>query len=63
MIDPILQNTFSKKLREHGLNVYLIFVVDFLHEFELGVWKAVLIHLICIMYTNGESTITKFNDW
>jgi len=62
MIDPILQNTFSKKLREHGLNIYSIFVVDFLHEFELGVWKAVLIHLIRIMYANGESMITKFNN-
>ena len=62
MADPILQNTFSKKLREYGLNVYSLFVVDFLHEFELGVWKAILIHLIRIMYAQGDSTVTKFND-
>jgi hypothetical protein len=61
MTDPVLQNTFSKKLREHGFNIYAIFVVDFLHKFELGVWKAVLVHLIRIMYAHGDSTITKFN--
>jgi hypothetical protein len=25
-------------------------VVDFMHEFELGVWKALLVHLIRILY-------------
>ena len=63
MADPILQNTFSKKLRKYGLNVYSLFIVDFLHKFELGVWKAILIHLIRIMYAQGESTVTKFNNW
>ena len=24
-------------------------VVDLLHEFELGVWKAIFIHLLCIL--------------
>lgn len=50
-------------LGEHhdGFNVYRIFVVDFLHEFELGVWKATLVHLIRIMYALGDSTITNFN--
>ena len=26
-------------------------VVDFMHEFELGVWKALFTHLVCILYT------------
>ena len=26
-------------------------VVDFMHEFELGVWKALFVHLIWILYT------------
>ena len=26
-------------------------VVDFMHEFELGVWKALFVHLIQILYT------------
>jgi hypothetical protein len=25
-------------------------VVDFMHEFELGVWKALLVHLVRILY-------------
>ena len=25
-------------------------VVDFMHEVELGVWKALFTHLICILY-------------
>ena len=33
-----------------GLNPYAMLVVDLLHEFELGVWKAVFKHLICLLY-------------
>jgi hypothetical protein len=36
-------------------------VVDLLHEFELGVWKAVLTHLIRILYARGEGTVQTFN--
>jgi hypothetical protein len=57
----VLQNAFSKKLGEYDFDMYSMFVVDFLHEFELGVWKATLVHLIRIMYAHGDSTITKFN--
>jgi hypothetical protein len=31
-----------------------MFVVDVLHEFELGVWKAILMHLIQILYAEGN---------
>lgn len=53
-------------------------VPDFMHEFELGVWKAIFVHLIRIMvaggavqelnkrYRNvstfGRSTIRKFTE-
>jgi hypothetical protein len=30
-------------------------VVDFLHEFELGVWKALFCHLIRILYAASGS--------
>ncbi len=26
-------------------------VVDIMHEFELGVWKALFMHIICMLYT------------
>ncbi|KAG8901685.1 hypothetical protein FRC00_005453 [Tulasnella sp. 408] len=42
-------NAFSKALfRDFGFDVFAMLVVDLMHEFELGVWKAVLIH-ICII--------------
>jgi hypothetical protein len=30
-------------------------VVDFMHEFELGVWKALFVHLIRILYAAAPS--------
>ena len=30
-------------------------VVDFMHEFELGIWKALLVHLIRILYAAAPS--------
>lgn len=38
-------------------------VVDLLHEFELGVWKATLIHIIRILYSTARdgSVVAEFN--
>lgn len=44
------QNTFAEKLGCFGLDPYVMLVVDLMHEFELGVWKAVYIHLIRLLY-------------
>lgn len=43
-----IQNAFSK-LGEFGFDVFPSLVVDLLHEFELGVWKSLFIHLIRIL--------------
>ena len=61
-----VQNAFSIRLSEHGFNFYPMLVVDLLYEFELGVWKAVLTHLIWILYANkgkgkGKDRIQRFN--
>jgi hypothetical protein len=32
-----------------GFNVFAMLVVDLLHEFELGVWKAIFIHLLRVL--------------
>lgn len=37
-------------------------VVDLLHEFELGVWKAVFIHLVRLLYTLGQTVVDRFNE-
>jgi hypothetical protein len=44
------QNAFSAKLQKFGFNHFLMLVVDLMHEFELGTWKAVFTHLIRILY-------------
>jgi hypothetical protein len=38
-------------------------VVDLLHEFELGVWKAIFIHLLRILYAAapGGRLISELN--
>ncbi|KJA18100.1 hypothetical protein HYPSUDRAFT_145489 [Hypholoma sublateritium FD-334 SS-4] len=43
------ENAFSHRLSRFGFNLFSIFLVDFMHEFELGVWKKVFIHLLRIL--------------
>lgn len=45
----ILQNAFSEKLSRFGFNLFSIFLVDFMHEIELGVWRKLFIHLLRIL--------------
>lgn len=35
--------------------------VDFMHEFELGVWKSVFTHLIWILVVHGETAVQRLN--
>ena len=57
----ISQNAFSTHLLPFSFNFYSMLVVDLLHEFELGVWKAILTHLICILYAAGEDKVGLMN--
>ncbi|KJA13829.1 hypothetical protein HYPSUDRAFT_99722, partial [Hypholoma sublateritium FD-334 SS-4] len=50
------ENAFSKKLSGFGFNLFSIFLVDFMHEFELGVWKKIFIHLLRILECVHGST-------
>ena len=36
-------------------------VVDLMHEFELGVWKAVLTHLVRILHSQDADIIAEFD--
>lgn len=36
-------------------------VPDFMHEFELGVFKQFFMHFLRILYTYGNDTITELN--
>ena len=41
--------------------MYSFFMPDLLHEFELGVWKAIFTHLLRILYAHGEDAIATLN--
>ncbi|KAF5343015.1 hypothetical protein D9757_014587 [Collybiopsis confluens] len=56
------RNTFSTLFYEFGFNFYNIIVSDVLHEIELGVWKAVLTHLIRILTSVGSLSLEEMNQ-
>lgn len=41
--------------------MYDMFVVDLMHEFELGVWKAVFIHLLRILQAVDPALINELD--
>jgi len=49
------QNAFSDKLAQFGFVLFPMLVVDLMHEFELGVWKAIFIHLLRILDCQNEA--------
>ncbi|KAG8723471.1 hypothetical protein FRC09_003185 [Ceratobasidium sp. 395] len=55
-------NTFSSQLKDFPtFDVYKIFVPDMLHEFELGTWKGLFIHLIRMVNTRGAAVVAMLN--
>jgi hypothetical protein len=59
-LNVFFQNAFSS-LSKFGLNLYKMLVVDFMHEWELGTWKATFIHLIRILVAHGETSVQELN--
>ncbi|KAF7346657.1 hypothetical protein MSAN_01803300 [Mycena sanguinolenta] len=55
-------NTFSQRFSKFGSNFYKMFVPDFLHEVELGVFKSLFSHLIHMLIANGESSVSLLNE-
>jgi hypothetical protein len=39
-----------------------MFVIDQLHEFEIGVWKALFTHLMRILHAAGGNAVQKLNE-
>ena len=52
---PLHKNAFSEKLTPLGFKMFDMLVVDLMHEVELGVWKAVFIHLLRLLDCHNES--------
>lgn len=52
-----LQNAFSDSLSKFGFDFCSIFHVDLMHEVELGVWRALFIHLLRILQVADPAQI------
>lgn len=48
-------------LEQLGFDVFRMLVPDLLHEFELGVWKAVFAHLIRMLKACGEDGVHELD--
>ncbi|KAG8749084.1 hypothetical protein FRC12_013578 [Ceratobasidium sp. 428] len=55
-------NAFSSRLRYLGFDIFDALTVDFLHEFELGVWKSVFLHLLRILHSTSSSSVSILNE-
>lgn len=47
---------------EPAVNHYELFVVDLMHEIELGVWKELLKHILRVLIAMGGRRIMEFNE-
>ena len=56
------QNAFCERLSPLGFKLYPTLVVDFLHEFKLGILKSVMKHLLRIIYAVDPRNIDVLNE-
>lgn len=63
MFKPLtcLKNAFSQLLLPRGRNYYSMFPVDILHDFEVGKWKDIFVHLIRILYAYGGGAVADLD--
>jgi hypothetical protein len=59
----LYKNAFAEKLASFSFDPYAMLVVDLMHEFELGVWKSTLIHIIRLLHAAapGGHMVAEFN--
>ncbi|KIK35833.1 hypothetical protein CY34DRAFT_35436, partial [Suillus luteus UH-Slu-Lm8-n1] len=55
-------NSFVDRLSPFGFDLFPVLVVDLLHEFELGILKAVMTHLMRLLYAVDPRKITTINE-
>ena len=60
-VNSSLQNTFSERLSPLGFNLFVMFLLDIMHEFELGVWRALLIHLLHILQAADKTLVHELD--
>ncbi|KAF7971052.1 hypothetical protein HWV62_22187 [Athelia sp. TMB] len=54
-------NVFSKRLAPLGFSVLRALLPDIMHEFELGVWRALFIHLIRILEAYDKNLVAEMD--
>ncbi len=57
------QSAFSIHFVQYRFNVYDMLVPDLMHEFDLGVWKGMFIHLMCLLHAQGHTVVKEFDQW
>ncbi|KAJ6451830.1 hypothetical protein C8R47DRAFT_1030639, partial [Mycena vitilis] len=55
-------NAFTQRLSKFGFNPFKMLVPDFMHEFELGVFKSFFIHLLRLLQAQGGDAIGILNE-
>lgn len=55
------QNVLLDRLGPFGFNVFIALVVDLLHEFELGVWRMLLVHLLRILTSLNKDLVHELD--
>ena len=56
-----LQSAFSIRLSPLGVNPFKLFVPDVMHEFDLGVWKSTLTHLIRMVISQSDDSVQELD--
>lgn len=41
--------------------MFLLWVIDMMHEFELGIWRALLIHLLRMLQAADRSLLNELD--
>ena len=54
-------NAFSTHLARFNFNLYLMLVVDLMHEFEQGVWKNLFTHIIHMLYASDPALVHEMD--
>jgi hypothetical protein len=55
------QNAFFEQLFKHRLDYHTMLMPNLLYEFELGVWKAVFMHLILMLFSLGDHLVAELD--
>lgn len=55
------QNILSDHMGPFGFNIFIALVVDLLHEFELGVWHMLLVHLLRILTSLNKDSVHELD--